>query len=492
MATSYELQYPVTQATVTTAFDPNSTHTSQKDDINRTQSLHPNRLPSSKHHPSDYNPYDERWLSYNPHVERRSSSTPDVRETVADLSREKLSVENTRTEAEGGVRGWMTIAGGWLVLFATFGTVYSFGVYEEFYVFRYLPNHTSSSIAWIGSFQLMMPYLLGIVSGKLFDNGYFHHLEIVGGLLFTFSLFMLSLAKPLQYYQIFLSQGLGMGIGAGLIFVPTISVTSHHFAKRRALAMGILLTGISAGSTIFPIMLNHLIPKIGFGPAVRASGYIVLPFSIVGNLLMRTGPLRSKRAPPDLKSFFRDVPYLWAILGSLLSTFGVYMPLIYVQLYAVQHSVGANLAFYSIAIMNGTSAFGRVAANYLADIYSPFGLQVFCTLGTAATIWAVLGIHDSGSLIVVSIFYGIFSGAWLALSLACLASLARTPDEVGARAGIALAFASFGSLGAAPIQGALLTRHFHWVRAVTFAATIVMASAVCFVFMTILIRRRSS
>jgi uncharacterized membrane protein len=33
----------------------------------------------------------------------------------------------------------------------------------------------------------MMPFALGIVSGKLFDNGYFHLVEIVGGIIFTFS-----------------------------------------------------------------------------------------------------------------------------------------------------------------------------------------------------------------------------------------------------------------------------------------------------------------
>jgi hypothetical protein len=33
----------------------------------------------------------------------------------------------------------------------------------------------------------MMPFALGIVSGKLFDNGYFHLLQITGGIIFTVS-----------------------------------------------------------------------------------------------------------------------------------------------------------------------------------------------------------------------------------------------------------------------------------------------------------------
>ncbi|KAF7360295.1 MFS general substrate transporter [Mycena venus] len=391
---------------------------------------------------------------------------------------------------DGGLTAWMTVAGAWLVLFSTFGYLFSFGVYETFYALEYLTNHTPSSIAWIGSFQLMMPFALGIVSGKLFDSGYFHWLQIIGGFIFTFSLFMLSLAKRKSVLSD-IPEGLGMGIGLGLTFVPACGIPSHHFAKRRAFAIGMTLSGTAAGGTVFPIMLNQLIPKIGFASAVRASAYVVLGCLVVGNAMMRTRP-RPVRAVPDIKSFFSDGAYLFAILGTLLSTAGVYMPVVYLQLFSIQHSIGSGIAFYSIAIINGAGAVGRVAGNYLADIYGPFYLQVGTTLLTAGTIWAVLGIHNVATLVVVSIFYGIFSGAWLALSIACLSSLARTPDEVGARTGIALALGSFGCLGSAPIQGALLTTDFLWIRPIAFSAAILIASAVCFLCMSLLAGKRAS
>lgn len=50
-----------------------------------------------------------------------------------------------------------------------------------------MTNHTPSSIAWIGSFQLMMPFAMGIISGKLFDKGHFHLVQIAGGVIFIFS-----------------------------------------------------------------------------------------------------------------------------------------------------------------------------------------------------------------------------------------------------------------------------------------------------------------
>jgi hypothetical protein len=51
----------------------------------------------------------------------------------------------------------------------------------------YIPLCLIEVSRWIGSFQLMMPFALGVVSGKLFDSGYFHLVEIFGGVVFTIS-----------------------------------------------------------------------------------------------------------------------------------------------------------------------------------------------------------------------------------------------------------------------------------------------------------------
>ncbi|KAJ6596059.1 hypothetical protein B0H10DRAFT_2089023 [Mycena sp. CBHHK59/15] len=339
---------------------------------------------------------------------------------------------------------------------------------DDYYVSEYLTNHTASSIG----FQLMAPFVLGVISGKLFDEGHFHAVEIFGGITFVFSVFMLSLAKPLH-------QGVGMGIGLGFCFVPTVGITVHHFAKRKGLASGVALSGGAVGSTVFPISVecallitdcSHLIPKIGFGAAVRATGYIVLVFVIGGNILMRTRlPPRSKQpnaAAPNVKKN-----------SAMLASLGMTFPLVYIQLYATRHSVGSNISFIH--------AFGRVAGNHLADIYGPLNVQTWCTFITGGLIWAVLGIHNTWSLVLVSVLYGIFSGACtfqnprlflqcamnrfpgLALSFGCLASFARSTNEVGYH----------GISGVSPIQGALLTPSFFWIRPAAFSGSLMFAGA---------------
>lgn len=160
---------------------------------------------------------------------------------------------------------------------------------------------------------------------------------IGGAILESFCLFMLSLAKPDRFYQvselvfkcpynrailmdsqIFLSQGVGVGIAAGAMYVPSVAVVSHYFRKRRALAMTIVASGSSLGAVIHPIMLNNLFKRIGFSNAARANAGLISVMLLIACGLMRT------RLPPNpqpigvrkaLAKFSKDKPYLYATVG---------------------------------------------------------------------------------------------------------------------------------------------------------------------------------
>lgn len=148
----------------------------------------------------------------------------------------------------------------WLAVASTFGYTNSFGIYQDFYTRSHAASATR--ISWIGSTQLFLLIAMGLPAGKLHDLGHFRVVVGAGSLLFTFScvhmyqdtcrpliarlrLFMVSLAHPDKYYQLFLSQGIGMGIGAGLVYIPVLAVQSDHWGPRRTLAMGFASSGKS-------------------------------------------------------------------------------------------------------------------------------------------------------------------------------------------------------------------------------------------------------
>lgn len=125
------------------------------------------------------------------------------------------------------------------------GLPMSFGAFQSFYVTQYLPNHSSSSISWIGTLQAALLIMLGLVSGPLYDLGYYRMLLCAGAFITVLGMMLLSIST--QYYQVFLSQGLCVGVGCGLLYVPTMSLVGGLFSQRRAIAMSLMTSGIALG-----------------------------------------------------------------------------------------------------------------------------------------------------------------------------------------------------------------------------------------------------
>ncbi|KAF8891750.1 MFS general substrate transporter [Infundibulicybe gibba] len=397
-----------------------------------------------------------------------------------DTSRLEIGTKCVDDFPEGGWEAWATVLGAWIIQFCTFGYTNAFGVYQDFYVREYLNNFSSSQISWIGSLQVMLLFSVGIFSGRAFDRGYFYYLVTIGSALVVISLFMLSLAQPHQYYQIFLSQGLASGIGFGMLYAPAMSAITRHFKRRRALAMGIVTTGSSLGGVLHPIMLNNLFHgSVGFHQGVRASAGLNLALLAIACLLMRTRPIPGEPVDmvPKLKTFLRDPPYLSAIAGTFLSMAGILVPFFFLQLDATNHNIATDLSFSMLAIMNGASVIGRLVTSIMAEPLGVYNLMIPCTMGCSILAFALSAAHNVQGMIAISVLYGLFSGAFVSLLGPALAMLAQDVSEIGARMGVCFFFLGFASLLGTPLAGLLLTKTFIWWRPFVMAGVCLMAGA---------------
>lgn len=127
----------------------------------------------------------------------------------------------------------------------TRGIVNSFGAYQEYYKSAILAHETPSAISWIGTVQGFLLLIIGILTGPIYDRGYVRHLIFSGTILVVFGMMMTSVCK--SYYQIFLAQGICVGLGAGCLFLPSVAIMATYFTSKRAFMTGITNAGGSIG-----------------------------------------------------------------------------------------------------------------------------------------------------------------------------------------------------------------------------------------------------
>ena len=283
-----------------------------------------------------------------------------------------------------------------------------------------------------------------------------------------------------SYYQILLSQGICSPIGASAIFYAATSAVSTWFSHHRALAMGITVAGSGLGGVIFPILVEHLLPKIGFPWTMRVAAFLILGLLIPANLTVKS------RLPPTPRSFgFRafikplgELPFVLMVVGSFFMFFGIFLPFNFIVLQAEAIGMPRSLSTYLVAILNGASVFGRTIPSYVADRLGRFNvtiITIFITGIICLAIW--LPAQSNGPVIVFAALYGFFSGAVVSVAPACIAQIGDI-REFGLRNGVIWAIAGVAALCGNPVGGALLAGgSFSFARLQIFTGVVILVGA---------------
>ena len=157
-----------------------------------------------------------------------------------------------------------------------------------------------------------------------------------------------------KYYQLILAQGVVSAVGSSAVFNGTLSSVAGWFRLRRAAAFGIIAAGSSVGGVVSPIMVTHLIRRLGFGWALRCVAFMLLGLLIITCLTVKSR-LPPRRAPFVIKEYIQEVkdPQLAiTALGFFLFFWGMFLPFSYIILQAQKLGVDPSLTPYLLPIMN--------------------------------------------------------------------------------------------------------------------------------------------
>ena len=222
------------------------------------------------------------------------------------------------------------------------------------------------------------------------------------------------------------------GLGGALLNTPAYASIGHFFKRRRGLATGIACTSGSIGGIIIPLMLQSLLPKIGFSWSTRVLGFLLLLLAVPANLFITKRLQPSKKAVsiiPDLTAF-KDPSFALCTAGVFLMEWGLFVPLAYISSYVTSHGQNASFGFTVLALLNVGSFFGRWIPGFLADRFGRFNVIIVTISLCAITVLALwLPAANSKAVIVVfAITFGFASGSNLGLVPVCLSQLCRAED----------------------------------------------------------------
>ncbi|KAI9806375.1 MAG: hypothetical protein M1825_006490 [Sarcosagium campestre] len=357
---------------------------------------------------------------------------------------------------DGGLRAWLQVLMGHLIVFNTWGFITSFGVFQTYYTESL--GVRPSDVSWVGTVQIFLLFFVGTGSGRLTDAGFFHETIFAGSFLVVLGIFMTSLST--QYWQLFLAQGICTGLGNGLLFCPALSLISTYFSKHRAIAMAMAASGTASGGLVIPAMVQQLLPKIGFGWTMRAVGLVVLTTSVVANLLARTRVPPRRSGPMVDWAAFRELPYCLFAGAMFLIFWGLYFAFYYIGSFG-RNVIGVtqNDSIDLLLIMNGVGLFGRLIPNYSADRWlGPLNALIPVVACAAVLIYCWLAVHTHAGLIAFATVYGMFAAGIQSLFPATISSLTQDVRKTGTRMGMVFSIVSFASLTGTPIAGILLQR----------------------------------
>lgn len=182
---------------------------------------------------------------------------------------------------------------------------------------------------------MFLLFFIGTFTGRLTDVGLFRPVALVGSILVVLGSIATSFST--QYWQIFFSQGVCVGLGNGCLFCPTIALVSTYFQKRRSLAIGFTAGGSTTGGVLYPAIVRQLLPLVGFGWTMRAIGLVQLVALTIALLSLRP------RLPPRTKGqlvewgAFKELEYTFHGIGMFL----VHGPVAKVPETLLTHSLSA-------------------------------------------------------------------------------------------------------------------------------------------------------
>jgi MFS family permease len=297
--------------------------------------------------------------------------------------------------------------------------VYSFSVFIKSLAQDFHASRTSISFAF--TLANIMQSAGAPLVGRLVDRFGAHKVIVPSTVVFGLTLifFKYFSTSLWQLYAFFLLIGF---IGTGAAPVPYGIVVSRWFDKRRGLALGLMMMGLSIGAILMPPIGQRLIALFGWRTSYAIVGIVVLAISVpVVGIFLKDSPEKMDLQPDGEVNFStepqertdeqgatwtvaRRQPAFWFLASAFfLVGASVHACVIHLVPMLTDHGISVERAAFASSLLGVALLIGRVFTGFFLDRF--FGPYVAMLLfsGVAVGIFA-LSTGAGGSLTLLAAF----------------------------------------------------------------------------------------
>lgn len=353
--------------------------------------------------------------------------------------------------------GWYVVAAAFIILFAGFGVAYAFGAF-------FLPlaetfAATRAEVSAVFAYAAALIFITGAASGRLADRYGPRRIVLAGVVLIIIGLAGSAGAASLGAVTACFT--LGIGLGVGCVYVPSIGTVQRWFSRRRALASGVAVTGIGLGTLTLPLVAGVALEHYDWRTVLLLLAALVAVLCLPALILLEADPARRGLGPDGAAEvapaatgndrgapwhrLLRERAFVQLYAAQCLMSFVVMLPFVHLVPSAEDHGIATTRAVALVGLVGLGSTVGRIAIGFVADrlgrartLAFLFGLS-----GLACLLWASAASYPV--FVLFALGYGTCYGGFIALMPALLADYFAGP-RLASIIGVQYTSAAVGSL----------------------------------------------